>query len=299
MPRVSASRCRPQGTWRLTCVKGCGDWWHKGGLERSIDWRVVEAAEPYRLFGYVAPSELHCPDCSRMMTTSLRAKILFAHCDNHGLWLPRDGRAAFEELGGWTKMLAVRTKECKDRSMIKLALLGSLAVAAMSCGKAKDATATAPAAKTASAPAAATIKLGDASAYTLVNRRWQKVDPPKRDIVLHADGTVEVINDKTDKPWLDVCGQAGRQRHGRRQTDGRDLGAGCARAGWSSPDSARRRHPVGHDRRERRQGLARRGWRRHRARPAGWREVEDRRHRSGGAADRVPRARAHDEDALD
>src|SRR3569833_1483626 len=75
------------GGWRLTCVKGCGDWWHKDGLERSIDWRVVEVAEPYRLFGYVAP-ELSCPDCARTMTTSLRAKILFAHCDDHGLWLP-------------------------------------------------------------------------------------------------------------------------------------------------------------------------------------------------------------------
>jgi Zn-finger nucleic acid-binding protein len=97
------------GSWRLTCVKGCGAWWNKGGLERSIDWGVVEAAEPYRLFGYVAP-ELACPDCSQTMTTSLRAKILFAHCDDHGLWLPREGRAAFEELGGWAKLLAVRAR---------------------------------------------------------------------------------------------------------------------------------------------------------------------------------------------
>ncbi|MEP6863988.1 MAG: hypothetical protein ABJE66_25395 [Deltaproteobacteria bacterium] len=34
--------------------------------------------------------------------------ILFAHCDDHGLWLPREGRAAFDELGGWEKLLAVR-----------------------------------------------------------------------------------------------------------------------------------------------------------------------------------------------
>jgi Zn-finger nucleic acid-binding protein len=98
-----------EGSWRLTCVKGCGDWWNKGGLERSIDWGVVEAAEPYRLFGFVA-AELRCPDCAQPMTTSLRAKILFAHCDGHGLWLPREGRAAFDELGGWAKLLAVRAK---------------------------------------------------------------------------------------------------------------------------------------------------------------------------------------------
>lgn len=98
-----------QGESRLSCVKGCGEWWTKRGLERSIDWRIVESAEPYRLFGSTA-KELPCPDCASTMTTSLRAKILFAHCDEHGLWLPRAGRTAFDELGGWAKLLAVRAR---------------------------------------------------------------------------------------------------------------------------------------------------------------------------------------------
>jgi len=78
-----------------------------------------------------------------------------------------------------------------------------LVVTAMSCGKDKtpsSGTSTPTTAKVAE-PATA-IKLGDATVYELVNRRWDKVDPPKRAMVLHADGTLEDINDKTDKPWM-------------------------------------------------------------------------------------------------
>lgn len=46
------------------------------------------------------------------------------------------------------------------------------------------------------------LKLGDATVYELVDRRWNKRDKPARDLVLHADGTAEIINDKTDKPWI-------------------------------------------------------------------------------------------------
>src|SRR3569623_1782630 len=119
------------GGWRLTCVKGCGEWWHKDGLERAINWRVVEVAEPYRLFGYVAP-ELSCPDCARTMPTRLRAKILFAHCDDHGLWLPREGRAAFGGLGGWAKLLAALQKE---RGMSILQTSHDLGVVAETCAE--------------------------------------------------------------------------------------------------------------------------------------------------------------------
>jgi len=92
---------------RMTCaVNGCGEWWTKAALARTLDWRVVETAEPYRLFGAVA-DELPCPECASRMIVSLRAKIEFAHCDAHGLWLHRRERAAFDELGGWSRMLAV------------------------------------------------------------------------------------------------------------------------------------------------------------------------------------------------
>lgn len=53
-----------------------------------------------------------------------------------------------------------------------------------------------------SGPAAFHLSLGDATVYEQVDRRWQKVDPPRRDLVLHADGTAEMINDKTDRPWI-------------------------------------------------------------------------------------------------
>lgn len=45
------------------------------------------------------------------------------------------------------------------------------------------------------------LKLGDVTVYELVDRRWNHHEP-KRDLVLHADGTAEIINDKTDKPWM-------------------------------------------------------------------------------------------------
>jgi hypothetical protein len=90
---------------RMTCAaNACGDWWSKGSLVNQLDWRVVELAEPYRVFGAVAEPP-PCPECASGMTTSLRAKIEFAHCDAHGLWLGRTERAAFDELGGWSRVL--------------------------------------------------------------------------------------------------------------------------------------------------------------------------------------------------
>ena len=44
------------------------------------------------------------------------------------------------------------------------------------------------------------LELGDATVYELVDRRWNKRDKPARELVLHGDGQVEMINDKTDKP---------------------------------------------------------------------------------------------------
>jgi hypothetical protein len=38
------------------------------------------------------------------MTVSLRARVEFAHCDAHGLWLNRRGRVLFDRLGGWSRL---------------------------------------------------------------------------------------------------------------------------------------------------------------------------------------------------
>jgi hypothetical protein len=82
--------------------------------------------------------------------------------------------------------------------MIRIALVPALLIAA--CGNhAKDPKQTAAAG---SGSATFHLRLGDATVYELVDRRWQKVEPPRPDLVLHADGTAEMINDKTGKPSL-------------------------------------------------------------------------------------------------
>ena len=46
------------------------------------------------------------------------------------------------------------------------------------------------------------LVLGDATVYELVNRRFETLEKPARALVLHTDGTLELINDKTDRPWM-------------------------------------------------------------------------------------------------
>ena len=90
---------------RQTCeAERCGEWWSKDVLQHTLEWRAVEIAEPFRVFGAVA-RELPCPECEHPMIVSLRAKIEFAHCDEHGLWLDRSQRPVFDELGGWSQVL--------------------------------------------------------------------------------------------------------------------------------------------------------------------------------------------------
>lgn len=74
----------------------------------------------------------------------------------------------------------------------------SVCLALVACKKAPS-----PEPKPVEAPAPAPaqgfhVGLGDATVYELVNRKWEKVDPPARKIVLHADGTAEWFSDKTD-----------------------------------------------------------------------------------------------------
>lgn len=80
--------------------------------------------------------------------------------------------------------------------MIRTALATALLIAA--CGNHS----TEPTPAHGSGSAAFHLTLGDATVYELVDRRWQKVDPPRPDVVLHSDGTAEMINDKTGKPWI-------------------------------------------------------------------------------------------------
>lgn len=106
-PQCRASMLAAPGR-RMTCVvNSCGEWWSKEAVEAAIDWRVVEYAEPFRTFG-VEPRTLPCAECGRAMIVSLRAKVEFAHCNAHGLWLQQRDRSAFDELGGWPVVLASR-----------------------------------------------------------------------------------------------------------------------------------------------------------------------------------------------
>jgi hypothetical protein len=40
----------------------------------------------------------------------MRAKVEFANCDAHGLWLDRGARREFDELGGWSTVLVSRRR---------------------------------------------------------------------------------------------------------------------------------------------------------------------------------------------
>lgn len=109
-PECRASMLVAPGRGMTCAVNGCGEWWSREALVPEIDWRVVEAAEPFRLFGVNHPPELPCPECERGMIVSMRAKVEFAHCDAHGLWLQRRDRAVFDELGGWARVLVSRRR---------------------------------------------------------------------------------------------------------------------------------------------------------------------------------------------
>jgi len=50
-------------------------------------------------------------------------------------------------------------------------------------------------------PAPSGIVLGDATVYELVDRRFQKREPPVVELKLHADGRGEWFNDKTGEPY--------------------------------------------------------------------------------------------------
>src|SRR5690242_16595019 len=90
--------------------------------------------------------------------------------------------------------------------MMRIAVLAALLLA---CGKSTPSSK--PAGTTTSAPSSARafhLALGDATVYELVDRRLNVRDKPVRHLVLHADGTAELINDKTDRPMITLMVRA-------------------------------------------------------------------------------------------
>lgn len=86
--------------------------------------------------------------------------------------------------------------------MMRITLLASLLLA---CGKSPTPSPKPAGNPTGAAPSSARafhLTLGDATVYELVDRRWNVRAKPVRKLVLHADGTAELINDKTDRPML-------------------------------------------------------------------------------------------------
>ncbi len=91
----------------MTCLVGnCGEWWAKDALAPLLDWREVEGAEPdvLSLIGEPWPPA-PCPICRREMVVSVRARVVFDHCDKHGVWLDRRERAMFDAAFGiWRRL---------------------------------------------------------------------------------------------------------------------------------------------------------------------------------------------------
>jgi hypothetical protein len=75
----------------------------------------------------------------------------------------------------------------------------ALVLLLVACGNKEPAPSTKPgsAAPSTTAPAAGTLALGDATVYELVSRKWEKRDPPVKELVMYPDGKVELFNDKT------------------------------------------------------------------------------------------------------
>jgi Zn-finger nucleic acid-binding protein len=93
----------------LTCLGGCGEWWGKETLERLLPWAALEASEPDvpSLLGRPF-SPVPCLTCGRTMTVSVRAAVVFDHCNAHGVWLDRNERRRFAEAFGVQPLLLER-----------------------------------------------------------------------------------------------------------------------------------------------------------------------------------------------
>jgi hypothetical protein len=109
-PRCAAPMVRSPQRQTSCEITGCGDWWPKPALVTLIDWRAVEYAEPHLVFG-VPPPAIACPECARDMIVSMRARVLFGHCNDHGVWLDRaEGQTLDAAAESWRQLLADHSK---------------------------------------------------------------------------------------------------------------------------------------------------------------------------------------------
>ena len=82
---------------RLECPRGCGEWLSRERLERQLSWNELEESEPdvLSLIGVPFP-ETGCPVCGRTMTVRVGMRVVFDHCNDHGVWLDRREREFFD-----------------------------------------------------------------------------------------------------------------------------------------------------------------------------------------------------------
>ena len=82
---------------RLECAQGCGEWLSRELLEHLLSWSELEDAEPdvLSLIGVPFP-EAGCPACGKTMTVRVRMRVVFDHCNDHGVWLDRREREFFD-----------------------------------------------------------------------------------------------------------------------------------------------------------------------------------------------------------
>jgi hypothetical protein len=82
---------------RVDCAGGCGQWLSRDMLERQLSWSDLEESEPdvLSLIGIPYP-ETGCPVCGRTMTVRVRMRVVFDHCNDHGVWLDRREREFFD-----------------------------------------------------------------------------------------------------------------------------------------------------------------------------------------------------------
>ena len=91
---------------RMACLNRCGEWFPKELLEELLPWDALEASEPDvpSLLGRPFPP-VPCPMCGRTMTVSVRPRVVFDHCGEHGVWLDRNERTRFADAFGMARQL--------------------------------------------------------------------------------------------------------------------------------------------------------------------------------------------------
>lgn len=94
-PRCGSSLS--EGRRWLTCPRGCGELLPAAELPGALSIRRLNACEPDvgSLIGRPFPAA-RCPLCRCTMEVRVHFRVVFDFCYDHGLWLDRGERAAFE-----------------------------------------------------------------------------------------------------------------------------------------------------------------------------------------------------------